>query len=78
MLKRYSNNLNDFIEKAIYEGFAVEPKWKILLWYDQERFTVRIRNEIRERWEEWEQGTDLLFAEVGSSIMIVRADAFWE
>lgn len=87
MEERHSNALKDYLERAYYNGYAVEPKWKLLRWYSQERFTVGIRQDIRERWDEsFDSNTELLFAELGTmrprvntnSIMIIKDDLFYE
>ena len=76
MLRRHSMALDDFIERAAIEDYAIEPKGRILKWYDQERFSIGIRNDIRERWQDLEE-TTLRFAEVGNSILILKEDALW-
>ena len=52
MKKRHENELNQLLEKVAYEGLAMVPKWQMSLWYDQDRFTVGIRRDVRERWIE--------------------------
>jgi hypothetical protein len=56
LAKHYENLLDDLVAKVFYNGYAVIKLWELLYWYEQERFSIGIRRDIQERWEEWEQG----------------------
>ncbi|MBN9466562.1 hypothetical protein [Brevundimonas sp.] len=84
MKKRHENGLNQLLEKVAYEGLAVVPKWQMALWYDQDRFTVGIRRDVRERWIElaselsWIEEKPLHFVEIKTDIVLMHNPAFYE
>ena len=84
MRKRHQNALDDLLEQVAYEGFAGVEKWRITRWYDQERFTVGIRRDVRERWHDlsaelkWIADHELLFAEVKGQIVLMHNQVFFE
>lgn len=84
MKKRHENALNDLLEQVAFEGFASVEKWKLTRWYDQERFTVGIRRDVRERWSElsseltWIATHELRFAEVKGKIILMHDHVFFE
>lgn len=82
MQKRHENTLNDLLEKAAFEGYAAVAKWRITRWYGQERFSVGIRRDVRERWEDlraelpWIKA-DLVFAEAKGQILLMADHVFF-
>lgn len=84
MKKRHENELNQLLEKIAYEGLAVIPKWQMALWYDQDRFTVGIRRDVRERWIElaselpWIEEKPLHFVEIKTDIVLMHNPVFYE
>jgi hypothetical protein len=84
MKKRHENALNDLLEQVAYEGYASVEKWRMSRWYDQERFTVGIRRDVRERWGdlsseiEWIADKELLFAEVKGQIVLMHDQVFFD
>jgi hypothetical protein len=86
MKKRHENALADILERVAYEGFATLDKWQLVRWYGQERFSVGIRRDIRERWEELvsELGMDknkrLIIGEnsVKGQILLMHSHIFWD
>lgn len=70
MQKRYENALNDFLEQVAYEGYASVEKWRLIRWYEQERFSVGIRQDIRTRLAEL-IGEDVVFADVAGQIILM-------
>lgn len=52
MQKRHENSLYDLLEQVAYEGYSSIEKWRLTRWYGQERFSVGIRRDIRNRWED--------------------------
>jgi hypothetical protein len=71
MLERHENALNDFLEKVLKEGFAVIEKWKFLLWYGQEKYTITIRRDINTRWNKYSKN-ELIFAESNQQILLMQ------
>jgi len=71
MLERHENALNDFLEKVLKEGFAVIEKWKLLLWYGQEKYTITIRRDINTRWNKYSKN-ELIFAESNQQILLMQ------
>ena len=84
MKKRHDNELNALLEKIAYEGLAVIPKWQMSLLYGQDRFTVGIRRDVRERWLElaselpWLEGKPLHFVEIKTDIVLMHNPTFYE
>lgn len=84
MKKRHENELNGLLEKIAYEGLAVIPKWQMSLWYDQDRFTVGIRRDVRERWIElaselpWIEEKPLHFVEIKTDIVLMHNPTFYK
>jgi hypothetical protein len=84
MKRRHENALDDLLEQVSYEGFASVEKWKLARWYGQERFTVGIRRDVRERWSElsselpWIATKELRFAEVKGQIILMHDQVFFE
>lgn len=84
MQKRHQNALDDLLELVAYEGFASIAKWQLSRWYAQERFTVGIRRDIRERWEDlgseltWIADKELVFAEVKGQILLMHDQVFFD
>ena len=84
MKRRHENALEDLLEQVAYEGFASVEKWKLARWYGQERFTVGIRRDVRERWSElsseltWIATKELRFAEVKGQIILMHDQVFFE
>ncbi len=75
MQKRYENALNDFLEQVVHEGYASVEKWRLISWYEQERFSVGIRQDIRTRLAELidiEKG--VVFADEAGQIILIRED----
>ncbi|VAY88937.1 conserved hypothetical protein [mine drainage metagenome] len=83
MQKRHENSLNDLLEQVAYEGFASVEKWQMTRWYEQERFSVGIRRDIRNRWDElsseltWIKNKTIVFAEVKGQILLMHDHVFW-
>jgi len=84
MLKRHENSLNDLLEAVAFEGSAKIPKWQLCRWFGQERFTVRIRRDIRDRWEDlatelsWIEDRKVLFAETKGDILFMNEARFYD
>lgn len=84
MKKRHENALNDFLERVAYEGFATVDKWQITRWYEQERFSINIRRDVKARWEDlaselpWIENKELLFAEVKGQILMMHDQIFFD
>jgi hypothetical protein len=84
MKRRHENALDDLLEQVAYEGFVSVAKWKLTSWYSQERFTIGIRRDIRERWSElsselaWISEKELRFAEVKGQILLMHDQIFLE
>lgn len=82
MQKRHENALYDLLEQVAFEGYASIEKWRITRWYGQERFSVGIRRDMRERWEDLkaELGSSdktLKFAEVRGQIVLMHDEVFY-
>lgn len=83
MQKRHENALYDMLEKVAYEGYASIEKWRITRWYGQERFSVGIRRDVRDRWVDlaaeltWIAQKKLVFAEVGGQIVLMHDQVFF-
>jgi hypothetical protein len=81
--KRHENALYDMLEKVAYEGYASIEKWRITRWYGQERFSVGIRRDVRDRWADlaaelaWIAQKKLVFAEVKGQIVLMHDQAFF-
>lgn len=66
-----------------FEGHAAVPKWQISRWYGQERFSIGIRRDVRDRWAElsselpWIKDKKLLFAEVKGQIVLMHDQIFF-
>ncbi len=79
----HKNALDTLLEQIAYEGFASVEKWKIRRWYEQERFTIGIRRDIRDRWSRlaaeltWIADKKLSFAEVERQIIIMHDQVFF-
>lgn len=84
MRKRHENSLNDLLEQVAFEGYASVEKWRMTRWYDQERFTVGIRRDVRERWNDlsselrWIADKELWFAEVKGQIVLMHDQVFFD
>lgn len=84
MKKRHENSLNDVLEQVAFEGYASVEKWRMTRWYDQERFTVGIRRDVRERWSDlsselgWIADKELWFAEVKGQIVLMHDHVFFD
>lgn len=84
MKKRHANALDDLLEQVAFEGFASVEKWRLTRWYGQERFTVGIRRDVRDRWIElsselhWISTMELRFAEVKGQILLMQNEVFFE
>jgi hypothetical protein len=82
--RRHENALEDLLEQVAFEGFASVEKWKLARWYNQERFTIGIRRDVRERWSElsseiaWIADKELRFAEVKGQILLMHDQVFVE
>ncbi|ADC64116.1 hypothetical protein Alvin_3221 (plasmid) [Allochromatium vinosum DSM 180] len=86
MLRRHANDLAESLENVAYRGWCIIPRWKLTRWYTQDRFSVNIRRDLRERWDELSgeltfiADTTLKIGEVGDDILLVKAtdEIFWE
>jgi hypothetical protein len=84
MKKRHENALYDLLEQVAFEGFASIEKWRVIRWYGQERFTVGIRRDVRERWTDLAEDLpsvsdkDLKFAEIKGQIIIMHSHVFFD
>ena len=84
MLKRHENSLNELLETVAYEGSSKIAKWKLCRWYNQERFTVKIRRDVRDRWEDlanelsWIEDIKVLFAETKGDILLLNKARFYK
>ena len=84
MKKRHENSLYDILQKVAYEGFAAIEKWSLARWYGQERFSVGIRRDIRDRWYDlanelpWIKDKALVFAEVIGRIVLMHDEVFFK
>ncbi len=84
MKKRHENSLNDLLEQVAFEGYASVEKWRMARWYEQERFTVGIRRDVRERWSDlsselsWIADRELMFAEVKGQIVLMHNQVFFD
>ena len=84
MQKRHQNALYDLLELVAYEGFSSVEKWRLTRWYGQERFSIGIRRDIRDRWDDlsteipWIKGKNLVFAEVKGQIVLMHDQVFFE
>ncbi len=84
MKRRHENSLNDVLEQVAYEGYASVEKWRMTRWYDQERFTVGIRRDVRERWSDLSSeinsiaDKELWFAEVKGQIVLMHDQVFFD
>ena len=84
MQKRHENALYDLLERVAFEGYSSVEKWRITRWYGQERFSVGIRRDVRERWADlaselpWINGKTLMFAEVKGDIVLMHDQVFFE
>ena len=83
MQKRHENALYDLLERVAYEGYTSIEKWRITRWYGQERFSVGIRRDVRDRWGDlaaelkWVAGKALVFAEVKGQIVLMHNQVFF-
>lgn len=84
MLKRHENALSDLLEQVAYEGYGSVPKWRITRWYGQERFSVGIRRDVRDRWVDLATelpaiaDKTLVFAEVKGQIVLMHDQVFFD
>lgn len=84
MKRRHVNALDDLLEQVAFEGFASVEKWRLNRWYGQERFTVGIRRDVRERWSElsselsWISTMKLKFADVKGQIILMQNEIFFD
>ena len=84
MQKRHENALNDVLERVAYDGFAAVEKWQLTRWFGQERFSVGIRRDLRQRWEDlaselpWIKKKVFVFAEVKGQILMMHDHVFFE
>lgn len=84
MQKRHENALSDLLEQVAYEGYSAVEKWRITRWYGQERFSVGIRRDVRDRWAELASelpcisGKALVFAEVKGQIVLMHNQVFFD
>ncbi len=84
MQKRHENALYDLLEQVAYEGYAAVEKWRITRWFGQERFSVGIRRDIRDRWGDlaaelsWISDKALVFAEVKGQIVLMHDEVFFK
>ena len=83
MQKRHENALVDLLEQVAYERYASVSKWRIARWYGQERFSINIRRDLRERWSDmaselpWIADKKLLLAEVKDQIVLLSDQVFF-
>jgi len=83
MQKRHENALYDLLEQVAYEGYAAVAKWRVARWYGQERFSVGIRRDIRERWNDlaaelnWIADKTIVFGEVKGQIVLMHDQIFY-
>jgi hypothetical protein len=84
MKKRHENSLYDLLEQVAFEGYASVEKWRMARWYGQERFTVGIRRDVRERWSDLSadiasiEDKELMFAEVKGQIVLMHDQVFFD
>lgn len=84
MQKRHENALYDLLERVAYEGFAAVDKWLVTRWYGQERFSIGIRRDIRNRWSDlaseltWIKEKELVLAEGKGQILLMHDQVFFK
>ncbi len=75
--KRWEDSLNNLLEAVAYEGMATISRGILSRWYQQERFTVSIRDDIRTRFKDmeayipWVKNLSLIFVEPRDGVILI-------
>ena len=83
MQRRHENALSDLLERVAHQGYAGVPKWQITRWYTQQHFSVNVRRDLRERWDNmlddlgWADHPTLRIAELNGDIVLMRKTDFF-
>lgn len=83
LTKKFDPIFSNKIAELFHCGFVEIQKWELLTWFQKERITVVVWNEIHDRWvdicEENQcdpEENKLLYRETGNSYMIINSASF--
>lgn len=85
LAKKFDPLFSNKMSELQHCGYVEIQKWELLTWFQRDRITSVVWNEIHDRWEDiWEdtsssvEENQLLYTETGKSYVIINKSRFGE